>query len=200
LEEKTGSLAMDGTLQKLRKQKAKIRAKLSNPSINDDEKEDLVEEYKDVIEDAETEVAGVSTISDSFQTFDTEAEELISTVKGTPSRTMKDLISDIRARNSERELHARSVPEFEESKLAEYFKKAEASKNPKDKENATRLKSLVEKVQEEKGEDLTTLVREDRIDPELARHLLDHDHVKLSGSDVVDIEFAESDNSEMNKK
>ena len=191
MEKTTGkTLAMNGYLDKLRKKKDEITNDLKNPYLTEDERQDLHDDLQDAIEDAEDEVVGISDLSDEYETFDAEAEELINSVKK-PSNTMKDVLTSIRARNSERILHTEDVPVFDDNKVAEYLAKAKASKNPQDHVNANSVAKYIGELKAHKT-DIETLINEGKISHHLARELMIKNEVKVPTNEKVDVDFVEA--------
>lgn len=102
LEEKSGkTLAMGGYLQKLNKAKAKRDKKITNAK-DKDQIEDFEDDYKEKVKDLKSDsgVEGLDQIKPSHRTFDAEAEELISTIKGEKSETMKEIEQNIKDRTA----------------------------------------------------------------------------------------------------
>lgn len=183
------SLAMGGHLQKLRKQKEALEAQLASPTLDEEEKQDIQEDIQTVIEDAEDEVAGISTLGSGYKTFDTEAEELIKSVKS-KSSSMSEILTEIQSRNSKRTVHTVDRPKFDPRQVEEYIARAKNSKNPQDHANAEKLAAYIEDLKSNKTT-LTALVGSRKISPSLARQLMSKGSVEVAPTEVVDIEFKE---------
>lgn len=199
MEKTTGkTLAMNGYLDKLRKKQNEINNDLKNPYLTEDERQDLHDDLQDVVEDMEDEVAGISGLSNEYETFDTEAEELINSVKK-PSETMKDMLTNIRAKNSERILHAEDAPVFDDNKVSEYLAKARASKNPQDKENAENVAKYINELKSNNSS-IDKLIDEGKISYHLARELMTRNEVKVPANERVDVDFVEASSQADNEK
>jgi len=183
------SLAMGGYLQKLRREKAGLEARLADPTLDEEERQDIMEDIETAIEDAEDEVAGISTLGDGYKTFDTEAEELITSVKR-KSPAMKDILTEIQSRNSKRTLHTVERPVFDQKEVEAYIARAKASKDPEEIANAEKIQAYMEDVRTNKTS-ITALVRDGKISPRLASQLMVKNSIEVAPTEVVDIEFKE---------
>lgn len=181
------TLAMGGHLQRLRQQKSKLEAQLATPNLDEEERQDIQEDIQTVIEDAEDEVAGISTLTDSYKTFDTEAEELITSVK---SESLRKQLAEIRARNSRRTVHTIDVPEYDPKQVEEYIARARASNNPQEQAKAERIAAYMEDIKNNRTT-LKELIDSRKISQRLANQLMTKDSVEIAPSEVIDIEFKE---------
>lgn len=111
LEERDGkTLAQNGLLQKFRSIKGKYQSRIDavsdNQSLDEDEKQDMISELE-VERDDKLSKYGINHdgeeldgMSDEFKTFDSEAEELINSVKGKRTASLDRKMQDIMRRNS----------------------------------------------------------------------------------------------------
>ena len=104
---------------------------------------------------------------------------------------MQNILSDIQARNSKRVLQTKTAPVFDQAEVDEYLRKADASSNPVDKENAKELRKYLDELNNNKT-DIATLVREGKISSRLANALNHSDVVEVPSSEIVDVDLFET--------
>lgn len=144
LEERDGkTLAQNGLLQKFRSIKGKYQSKIdavsANGSLDEDEKEDMISDLEverddklakySINQDGEE----LDGMSDEFRTFDSEAEELINSVKGKRTASLDRRMQDIIRRNSRTTETVEEKPTYYASEVAQYEQAVKASPTEENK-------------------------------------------------------------------
>lgn len=144
LEERDGkTLAQNGLLQKFRSIKGKYQSKIdavsANGSLDEDEKEDMISDLEverddklakySINQDGEE----LDGMSDEFRTFDSEAEELINSVKGKRTASLDRRMQDIIRRNSRTTETVEEKAGFDGREVAQYEQAVKASPTEENK-------------------------------------------------------------------
>ena len=149
-EERTGkTTAMGGYLQKLRNEQSKYNDRVNKAisrGADQDELDDLADEFEDikaeVVENAmDSGIDGdITKLSEDYHTGDREAEDIINSVKGSKTATMKAVEEDIQRRNSKVKPEVVKAKYYDPDALGTYKKLVEEKGNEADKKNLQELR------------------------------------------------------------